>query len=137
MRFWVQSSEPTPKYLQTNTQAWRITSHPLLSPNVCMRSVCWRLHGLKNLGWSTLVHGKTGALGGLATWHIAISHKVHTADVPELRKFLHLEEHLAHAGDIDASQDSLEMEKIGLCQDKGSTHTRSERAPLSHPTLGR
>lgn len=54
-----------------------------------------------------MVHGKTGALGGLATWHIAISHKVHMADVPELRKFLHLEEHLAHAGDIDASQDSL------------------------------
>lgn len=42
----------------------------------------------------------------------AISHKVHSTDAPQLWKFLHLEEHLAHARDVDAGQDSLGAEEV-------------------------
>lgn len=52
--------------------------------------------------------------------------------MPQLWKFLHLEEHLAHAGDVDASENSLRKEKTGLCQDKGSgTHP----VPLKHTAI--
>lgn len=57
--------------------------------------------------------GTLGRWEGASESHAAISHKVHAADAPQLREFSHLEEHLAHAGDVDAGQDSLRAEEAG------------------------
>lgn len=62
---------------------------------------------IQDRGWGCWESGR-GQSGGNA----AISHKVHAADTPKLWKILHLEEHLAHAGDVDAGQDSLGTEKV-------------------------
>lgn len=62
---------------------------------------------LQNLG----TRGEAGDAGKVGEGSAAVSHKVHAADAPQLWKFLHLEEHLAHAGDVDAGQDSLGAEE--------------------------